>query len=194
MAYQPMPGHFCDINKNDSRKDSRIWLKNSGGSPSTKPPIHDLQITRHRKGQLLTRRHEQHLVHAFGIVSIPAVAGVTQTMYKPSVYQNSLQAVAFPQHLSGYKDPLDYSHKSDKSAYIRSAARWLKACQMCQKLSPVCVALASTTVRVWSRNHFTLLVVLAAAATTKHMAPLMTSLSSSEMECQLMPEGSLESR
>lgn len=121
MAYQPMPGHFCDINKQDSKRDSRRWLKSSGGSPSTKPPVHDLQITRHRKG-------------------------VTQTMYKPSVYQNSLQAVAFPQHLSGYKDPLDYSHKSDKTA------------------------------------------------TTEHMAPLMTSLSSSEMECQLMPEGSLESR
>jgi hypothetical protein len=43
-------------------------------------------------------------------------------MYKPGVYQNSLQAVPFPQHLSGYKDPLDCSHKSDKSAFIRSAA------------------------------------------------------------------------
>ncbi len=50
------------------------------------------------------------------------MAGATQTMYKPSVYQNSLQAVPFPQHLSGYKDPLDCSHKSDKSAFIRSAA------------------------------------------------------------------------
>ena len=143
-----MPAHFCDINKNDSKKDSRRWLKNSGGSPSTKQPIHDLQSTRHRKGQLLTKRHEHHAVHAVGTVSIPMVAGVTQTMFKPSVYQNSLQAVAFPQHLSGYKDPLDYSHKSDKSAYIRSAARWLKACQMCQKLSPVWVALASRNVSV----------------------------------------------
>ena len=50
------------------------------------------------------------------------MAGATQTMYKPGVYQNSLQAVPFPQHLTGYKDPLDSSHKSDKSAFIRSAA------------------------------------------------------------------------
>ena len=46
-------------------------------------------------------------------------------MSKPSIYQNSLQAVPFPQQLSGYKDPLDLSHKSDKSAYIRSAAVYL---------------------------------------------------------------------
>ena len=41
-------------------------------------------------------------------------------MVKPSVYQNSLQAVPFPQQLSGYKDPQDVSHRSDKSAFIRS--------------------------------------------------------------------------
>lgn len=50
-----------------------------------------------------------------------ADAGATHSMYKPSVYQNSLQAVAFPQHLSGYKNPLDPSHKNDKSSYIRYA-------------------------------------------------------------------------
>ena len=43
-------------------------------------------------------------------------------MHKSTVYQNSLQAVPFPQHLTGYKDPLDFSHKRDKSAFIRSAA------------------------------------------------------------------------
>ena len=48
-------------------------------------------------------------------------AGATQTMFKPSVYQNALQAVPFPQPLTGYKDPEDESHRSDKSAFIRSA-------------------------------------------------------------------------
>ena len=150
MAFPTIPAHFVDIKDKDLKKDSRRWLKNSGGSPSIKPPIHDLQSTRHRKGQLLTRRHVHHLVHAFGFVSIPDAAGVTETMYKPSVYQNSLQAVAFPQHLSGYKDPLDYSHKSDKSAYIRSAARWFKACQ---KFSPACVGLIPRNITVRSCSH-----------------------------------------
>lgn len=49
------------------------------------------------------------------------IAGATQTMAKPSVYQNSLQAVPFHQQLSGYKDPQDAFHRSDKSAFIRSA-------------------------------------------------------------------------
>ena len=64
-----------------------------------------------------------------GLKSVPrflpctprGVAGATQTMVKPSVYQNSLQAVPFPQQLTGYKDPQDASHRSDKSAFIRSA-------------------------------------------------------------------------
>ncbi len=123
------------------------------------------------------------------------MAGTTQTMYKPGVYQNSLQAVPFPQHLSGYKDPLDCSHKSDKSAFIRSAA-------------DVAVLHSVCSLRVWNALEwssdsgmpdvsctllFEHLYCDGAVATTGLMGPLTTSQSVFGMVCPLMPEESLES-
>ncbi|DBA91651.1 TPA: hypothetical protein ACH3X1_003254 [Trebouxia sp. C0004] len=89
---------FAHDKKAETHAESRAWLKSRVSSPPSKAPLLHKQTPVSRKG-------------------------ATQTMYKSSVYQNSLQAVPFPQHLSGYKDPLDCSHKSDKSAFISSYNR-----------------------------------------------------------------------
>lgn len=89
---------FAHDKKAETHADSRAWLKSRVSSPPLKAPV----------------------LHKHSPVSRK---GATQTMYKPGVYQNSLQAVPFPQHLTGYKDPLDCSHKSDKSAFISSYNR-----------------------------------------------------------------------
>lgn len=86
---------FAHDKKAETHADSRAWLKSRVSSPPLKSPT----LLTHSP---LTRK------------------GTTQTMHKSTVYQNSLQAVPFPQYLTGYKDPLDFSHKRDKSAFISS--------------------------------------------------------------------------
>lgn len=85
---------FAHDKKGDGGDSARHWLKARVASPPHKVLV--------------------------GVPSPNSRKGATHSMQKASVYQNSLQAVAFPQHLSGYKNPHDPSHKNDKSAYISS--------------------------------------------------------------------------
>ncbi|KAL3137686.1 hypothetical protein ABBQ38_004959 [Trebouxia sp. C0009 RCD-2024] len=89
---------FAHDKRAENHPDPRNWLKTRVSSPPQKANHMMAHSPVHRKG-------------------------ATQTMFKSSVYQNSLQAVPFPQQLSGYKDPQDMSHRSDKSAFISSYNR-----------------------------------------------------------------------